>query len=93
MRTKRFLVFNLIAVFLFLTTVEVLAHNHPLFQGENNSCPAYILSNTAHLEQAVVPVEPVNAVPFVEILHQQEEIFQPQIVFSCFSHRAPPQFS
>ena len=93
MRAKRFLVFNLIAVLLFLTSVEVLAHNHPLYQGENNSCPAYILSNTANLEQAVVPVVPANAVPFVEILHQQNESFQPQIVFSCFSHRGPPQFS
>ncbi len=93
MRAKRFLVFNLIAVLLFLTSVEVLAHNHPLYQGENNSCPAYILSNTANLEQAVVPTEPVKAVPFVEVLSQQDEAFQPQIVFSCFSHRAPPQFS
>ncbi len=93
MRTKRILVFNLIAVLLFLTSVEVLAHNHPLYQGENNSCPAYILSNLAHFEQASLPVEPLQVVPFVEILSLQNDFFQPQIVFFCFSRRGPPQFS
>jgi|GEM_PF-7059462 hypothetical protein len=90
MRAKRIVVFNLIAVLLFLTSVEVLAHNHPLFQGENNSCPAYILYNTANLEQSTPPIEPFNPVPFVEILHLQNDSFQPLLIFTCFSHRAPP---
>jgi hypothetical protein len=91
MRTKRIIVFNLIAVLLFLTSVEVLAHNHPLSQGENNSCPAYVLSNTANLELNVVPVEPVHSEPFFEILQLQNDTLQTQVHFSCFSHRAPPQ--
>ncbi len=93
MRIKRIVVFNLIAVLLFLTSVEVLAHNHPLYQGENNSCPAYILSNTAHLQQVVVPVEPVRTVPFVEFLTIENDSFQAQVHFACFSHRAPPHFA
>ena len=90
MRTKRIVVFSLIAFLLFLTSVEVLAHNHPLWQGENSSCPAYILGISVNFEPASPIPSPQLPVPLFEITILKNDQFISQNVFNYFSHRGPP---
>lgn len=93
MRMKRIAILSIIAAFLYLTSVEVLAHNHPLWQGENNTCPAYILANSLNLEQATPILFTPESVPLFEISLLNDEPFIQKIILLPFSRRGPPSFN
>ncbi len=90
MRFKKILIPVLTGLLLILTSVGGIAHNHPIWQGENNSCPAYILNNTVNFEQA-------PGIDFSPVLLQSAEIIQYsddspvlQSYFYPFDRRGPP---
>ncbi|NOX90020.1 MAG: hypothetical protein GXO77_13455 [Calditrichaeota bacterium] len=90
LRFRQIIIPLLSGFLLILTSVGGVAHNHPIWQGENNSCPAYILNNTVNFEQA-------PGIDFSPVLLQSAEIIQYsddypaiQSYFYPFDRRGPP---
>ena len=87
---KKWLSFALVGLFLFLISVEVQVHNHPLWQKENNSCPAYILSLTVHADQ-IPHVDLQQALkPLAENTFAETNLYISQTTALPFHRRGPP---
>jgi len=81
----------LVGFYLLLTTVAVNHHNHPLSQGENDHCPAYILGLSVNADQtpdalATLPA----ALHFFGNLTPENDLAVSQLSFFYISQRAPP---
>ncbi len=87
---KKIFAVALIGLFLFLVAVESHVHNHSLWQGENDSCPAYILSFTVNADS--IPHVDLNQALclFTEILPTDSEQRPTQDTYFPFHRRGPP---
>ena len=87
---KKWLSFALVGLFLFLISVEVQVHNHPLWQKENNSCPAYILSLTVHAEQIPHVDFQQELKLLAENIFPETNCYSSQTTTLPFHRRGPP---
>ena len=78
-------------IFLVIVSLGDLAHNHPLTQKENASCPAYVLSISINFEPALLGA---TALPSLTHLFSLQENYSAPVLIlfvHSFAQRAPPQ--
>ena len=81
----------LIICHLFLAATFVNAHNHPIAEGENDHCPAYIINHGFYSDSAA------NNTLLIEYVPRQNEYLiitkieiSYHIIYSSINNRAPP---
>jgi hypothetical protein len=82
-----------IAFYLILSLVLSHVHNHSILEGENDSCPAYIIGISVSADQVpAIEAEP-TVLRVVQTVTLFEGIFTPQNVITPFRRRGPPLFA
>lgn len=80
-----------IICYLFLDATFVNAHNHPISEGNKDSCPAYILSHSFNSDTAFNNTFLIEYSPEkIEYLQIIKENYTCHIIYLSINNRAPP---
>jgi len=81
----------LIICYIFLTATFVNFHNHPISEGEEDSCPVYIISHSFNSDTAFNNTFLIEYSPEqIEYLQNIKDIFPCHITYFSIKNRAPP---
>jgi hypothetical protein len=81
----------LIICYLSLTATLANSHNHSISEGENDNCPAYIISHSFNCDNAFNNTILIQYVPEqIEYLKILKDIFPKHIKYLSINNRAPP---
>ena len=81
----------LIICYLFISATFVNAHNHPIAEGENDNCPAYIISHSFNSDSAFSNIFLNKYVPEqIEYLQIIKDDSSYHIICLSINNRAPP---
>jgi len=79
-----------IAFYLILALVLSHVHNHPIFDGENDSCPAYIIAISVSADQVPAMEADPTWLRVLLTITPLEEPSVSQNVCTSFRKRGPP---
>ena len=81
----------IIISYLFLAATFVNSHNHPINEGEKDSCPVYIISHSFYSDTAFNNTFLNEYAPEqIEYLQISKDIFPNYITHLYLNNRAPP---
>jgi hypothetical protein len=81
----------LIFCYLFLAATFVNAHNHPISEGEKDSCPVYIISHSFNNDTDFNNTFLIEYAPEkIEYLQIIKENYTCHIIYLSINNRAPP---
>ena len=77
--------------YLFLAATFVNAHNHPVSEGKNDNCPAYIIGHSFNSDTAFNNTFLIEYTPGqIEYLQIIKDVFPNHITYLPINNRAPP---
>ena len=79
-----------IAFYLILSLVLSQAHNHPASEGENDSCPAYIIGLSVTADEVPAMVAESTVLRLLQTISLTGKDLTVQPIFTPFRHRGPP---
>ncbi len=90
---RRFSIFFMIFMFLFLAIPQDYLHNHPLTSSEPEDCPAFNLKRAVNLLPGLYAF--LFLIFLVALFHhrESEESFRERFFLSSLGSRAPPFFA